>query len=122
MKTFSNPIKCLALTLLILLTALVIGTGCNSLRTASDPLTGWHAASKNPDQSIVDDYQNYIHTLSPEEQKFVAYIICFEDGSGQYAVKITIGLNHTNWEHVLIYDKNNKRIKVVRYVSGHSMS
>jgi hypothetical protein len=32
------------------------------------------------------------------------------------------GLNHTHWEHVLVYNKDNKRIKTIKYVSGHSMS
>jgi uncharacterized protein YfbU (UPF0304 family) len=90
-----------------------------------DPLAGFHRSSLgnlDSNKAISEDYQAYIHTLSPDEQKYVAYIEFFEDGTGQHAVKVTIGLNHTNWRHVLIYDKSNKRIRTVRYVSGNSMS
>ena len=31
---------------------------------------------------------------------------------------IMIGVNNKVWRHVLIYDKNNMRIKTVKYVSG----
>jgi hypothetical protein len=98
------------------------GCSCSAPKPTPDPLAGFHAASKNPNQTIENDYQNYIHTLSPDEQKYLAYVECFEDGTGQYAVKITIGLNGTNWRHVLIYDKDNKRIKTIKYISGHSAS
>jgi hypothetical protein len=110
-----------AFPLFLMAVAWALGFGCASKPTP-DPLAGWHSASQNPNQTITDDYQNYIHTLSPDEQKFVAYVECFEDETGQYAVRITIGLNHTDWEHVLIYDKDNKRIKTVKYISGGSMS
>ena len=117
-----NLVKKFALPFLILVATLAFEFGCGTTKPAPDPLAGWQMALKNPNQVITSDYQNYIRTLSPDEQKFVAYVECFEDGTGQYAVKITIGLNHTNWEHVLVYDKDNKRIKVIKYVSGHSAS
>ena len=113
----------LGLTVLAMLSVLVLSVGCVGWYVHHpDPLAGWHTASKNPDQSIVNDYQNYIHTLSPEEQKFATVDYYFEDGAGQHAVEITIGLNHTNWRHILIYDKDNKRIKIIKYASGNSAS
>jgi hypothetical protein len=42
-----------------------------------------------------------------------------EDGSGQHAITIQVAWYGTDWAHVLVYDKDNKRVKVVRYVSGH---
>ena len=98
------------------------GVGCSSSKPIPEPLAGWHTASKNPDQLIVNDYQNYIHTLSTEEQKFAGTILVFEDGTGQYAVRIEIGLSGTWWQHVLIYDKDDKRIKVIKYADGHYAS
>ncbi len=91
----------------------------------SDPLAGWHFAGLtklDSNKAVTDNYKDYIQTLPPEERKFVAYIEYFEDGTGQHAVKITIGLNGTNWRHVLIYNKDNERIKTIKYVSGHSRS
>jgi len=43
----------------------------------------------------------------------------FEDGEGQQAVNITIGLKGRYWRHILIYDKNNKRIKRIKYPTGY---
>jgi hypothetical protein len=98
------------------------GCSCSAPKPTPDPLAGFHAASKNPDQSIVDDYQNYIQTLSPEERKYARVSGYNEDGTGQHAAIIEIDLNGTAWNHVLIYDKDNKRIKVVKYVAFHYRS
>jgi hypothetical protein len=48
--------------------------------------------------------------------------VLFEDGTGQHAVEIRIGLDATNWRHILIYDKNDNRIKTIKYADGHYAS
>jgi hypothetical protein len=105
-------------TFCILLAALICGTGC----ATPDPLKGWHLCfSQDPKylgEAIVADYQDYIQKLPPKEKNFAYYEHDFEDGAGQHAVRIEIPLNGTWWEHVLIYDKNNKRIKTIKYSSG----
>ena len=103
-----------------LLAMFLCGFGCSSSKLTPDPLAGFHAASKNPDQIIEKDYQDYIQTLSTEEKKYLgpSPASFFEDGTGQHAIRITIGLNGTVWRHVLIYDKNDKRIKTIKYASG----
>jgi hypothetical protein len=94
----------------------------------TNPLEGgnWHFCfDQDPKllgQAIVADYQDYIQKLPPEERRHATYDNDFEDGSGQHAILITVGLNGTNWRHVLIYDKAGKRIKAVKYISGHSQS
>jgi hypothetical protein len=90
-----------------------------------DPLAGFHVVSLvylDNNKKITDDYKTYIQTLSPEEQKFATVDYYYEDGQGQHAVLITVGINHTNWRHVLIYDKDNKRVKTIKYADGNSMS
>jgi uncharacterized protein YceK len=98
-----------------------------------DPLTGWKCdfdvRPVQPDKVIADDLQDYIQTLPPEQKQ--AFIECggvknhylvkqFEDGSGQHAIRFEILLNsRTIWKHVLIYDKSNKRIKVLKYENDH---
>ena len=77
-----------------------------------------------PDQIIVDDYQDYIQTLPPEQKKTLIinhYMVqLFEDGSGQHAMQIKIALNRNSlWKHVLIYNNSNKRIKVLKYENDH---
>jgi len=103
------------------------GFGCSSPKPIPDPLAGFHVSSLgnlDKNKAITDDCNDYIQTLSPEEKKYLgpSPIGFFEDGTGQHAVEIKLGLNGANWHHVLIYDKNNKRIKTIKYVSGNSMS
>jgi hypothetical protein len=103
--------------------------------THPDPLAGWQEnfdPSGPSDKIIEKDYQDYIKGLglkpikmgalvtyaSENGNEFVASTDFFKDGTGQHAVKITISLNHAVWEHVLIYDKDNKRIRTIKYRSG----
>jgi len=110
---------------IILLAAFILVAGCANTKPTPDPLAGWQKAYKeDPSQAIEKDCQDYIYSLSlsPTEGRYVAYIEFFKDGKGQHAEKITISLNHADWEHILIYDKSDKRIKTIKYLAGHSMS
>lgn len=120
MKTaIKNPIKHFWLILPAILAMLVWTAGCAALVHHPDPLAGWQIAFKEePDQAIVKDNQDYLQKLSPDERKFAHFGQYFQDGTGQHAVEIIIGLNGTWWRHVLIYDKNGKRIKVIKYSTG----
>ena len=102
--------------------ALII-SGCSCSTSRPDPLAGFHwssLANLDNNQTITDDYKSYIQKLSPvEKQNLGPYPDSFfEDATGQHAVLITIGINNQVWRHILFYDKNNKRIKVIKYVSG----
>src|SRR5580698_11606395 len=102
-----------------LLTAIVLVAGCATQKPTPDPLTGWKILGGNHydkiDKSIVDDYQDYIRKLPAEESYYAkgSAVWFFEDGTGQHAVKIEIPLNGAYSEHVLFYDKNNIRTKVI---------
>ena len=113
-------------TFCILLAAVIWGTGCATPKHNFDPLNGWSFCfSQDPnklDKAITDDYEGYIQKLPAEERNYVGTIHFFEDRTGEHAVNIEIGLNGTWWEHVLIYDKENKRIKVIKYANGHYRS
>ena len=67
------------------------------------------------DKAIADDYQNFIveEHLSPKG----AITGFFEDGTGQHAVGFEANGNKENssWHYVLIYDRENKRVKVIKY-------
>jgi hypothetical protein len=122
-----NSINRLGLTVLVALTALVLATGCIGWYVHHpDPLAGWKFCySDNPvrsNKTISDDYQKYISTLSQREQKSIGSIDFYEDTTGQHAVRITILLDGTYWNHILVYDKDNNRIRVIKYVGGHYMS
>ncbi|WP_237712383.1 hypothetical protein [Pedosphaera parvula] len=104
----------------------MIISGCAASRPDPNPLQGWnYCFSRNPfrsNKTVLDDYHDYIQKLPPEERKFVGIINFFEDGTGQHAVQIEIPLNGTWWEHDLIYDKENKRVKVIKHRNGRYQS
>jgi hypothetical protein len=120
-KNSKNPKRrCFAFAsmLTLFLAALVLGSGCAT--RIPDPLLGWKRADylAEPNETIVKDYQDYIQKLPPEEKKFAYVNHFFEDGTGQHAVQIKIPLHGTWWEHVLIYDKDNKRVKTIKFSRG----
>jgi hypothetical protein len=119
---FKNPINNFAPVFLMLMAMFLFGFGCNSSNPAPDALAGWHKDYGKIDQSIVNDYQNYIQHLSPEERRSVGLIHSYEDGTGQHAVEIIIGINGRYWRHILIYDKDDKRIKTIKYATGYYAS
>jgi hypothetical protein len=106
----------------------ICGAGCVSSKPPPDPLTGWvYCYSNDPvhsNKGILDDYNTYIKQLRSREKKFsaVALVNMFKDATGEHAVKIEIPVDGVWREHVLIYDKDNKRIKVIKYYNGRYQS
>jgi len=103
----------------------VSGCSCFSTKPAHDPLKTFYVArlnELNSNKAISADYKVYIQTLSPEERARSGEVVYFADGKGQHAVKIMIGLNGIEWIHILIYDKDNIRLKTIKYSAGHYTS
>src|SRR5579863_362496 len=97
--------------------------GCARFAQHPDPLAGWHVSlDEEPDKVIMEDSHKYLTSLSPGEMAHARLSQYFKDGTGQHALEIIIGVNGTNWRHVLFYDRDDKRIKTVKYVTGHSRS
>jgi hypothetical protein len=69
------------------------------------------------DKAIRDDYQAYIQALPLTQRGCIGNISLFEDGTGQHAVSIEIFENNRNaeWQQTLFYDKDNKRVNVVKH-------
>jgi hypothetical protein len=125
---FKNPLKSFAPVFLMLMAMFLFGFGCNTSKPARDPLVawtfrpfpGWEAPpyghnTNRLDKAISDDYQDFIkkNELNP----FGAITGFYEDGTGQHAVEFAafpLDQNAT-WNYVLIYDKENKRIKLIKY-------
>jgi hypothetical protein len=108
----------------ILSTALVVGMGC-ARKPAPDPLAGWQldfSPSRPSDKIIEKDYENYIQELPSGEKNSAVVSGYFEDARGQHAIKLQTSVNGTVWLHVLIYDKDNKRIKTIKYAIGQYAS
>ena len=98
------------------------------------PLEGWRRCRDQGlslsrlDKAITDDYWSYIERLPREEREYVieSNIWLLEDGTGRLAIQISIPLRgfwtDIWWNHILIYDTNNKRIKTMKHKGGRSLS
>jgi hypothetical protein len=108
--------------------ALVSGCSCSAPKPTPDPLAGWtfkpFPGSELPpfanntnhlDKAIIDDYQDFI--TNNKLILFGAMGGYFEDGNGQHAVEFTAFPPDSNstWNYVIIYNKENKRIKLIKY-------
>jgi hypothetical protein len=108
----------------VLLAAVVLVAGCaspNDTRPIPSPLEGWHSLSLddfNSNKAIADDYQVYLQELRGKKRQFIFSVDYAQDGTGQRAVHIKQGVSGTYWEHFLFYDRDNKRIKVIKYRNG----
>ena len=109
---------------LVLCMMVVSGCSCSAPKPKPDPLAGFHVAvffTPDSNKAITDDYKNYIQTLPPNERQSPS-VHFYEDGTGQHAVEIIIGVNGRWWRHILIYDKDAKRIKTIKYATGYYAS
>ena len=113
----------------VIATALLafFAVGCDTPKPGPNPLVGWKLLSegaKKPDKSILDDYQDYIQKLPIDERQAAKEFNpqFLEDGTGRHAVRVSFPLSGTWWEHVLIYDQNNRRMQALKRVVGHYQS
>ena len=88
--------------------------GC-ATRT-SNPLAGWKIDSDyQPSQAVVSDYRDYVKKLPEKERSCLSALEYFEDGQGQHAIRREQRVGDTSCYLVLIYNRENKRIKVMKY-------
>jgi hypothetical protein len=123
-----------------LLAIFLCGFGCSTSKPTPDPLAGWTLRQFDDfappserhhyqlDKMITDDYQDFLKKNSLDTTAITGF---YEDGTGQRAVEFEafeIGPNvktseiNTSWHYVLIYDKENKRIKTIKYGCLHYQS
>jgi len=119
MKTqFKNPINDFAPIFLMLMAMFVLGFGCNAPKPTPDPLAGWKVdLDHSPDPAIEKDYHDFIQKLPPEGKRIAGVNGFLKDGTGQHAIGMEIFEYNQNasWQYALIYDKDDKRIKVIKY-------
>lgn len=112
-----------------LLAALSLLAGCVP-RLGHNPLEGWKALGSAyvvgcPFGRVIhDDYQNYIRNLTDVEKSSADdfNVHFYEEGARYRAVEITVNLDGTKWKHVLFYDRQDKRINVIKYAGGRYRS
>ena len=132
-------------TLCVLLTLSALLSGCTFLlhpinstfARHSNPIAGWTFRPFDEyappfdrhhyqlDKAIIDDYQQFIADKNfryPSmylPRPLTGYYD--DERTGQRAVTFSVDRKGTGWTYVLIYDRQNKRIKAIRYVSGYYM-
>lgn len=121
----------------ILAMAALLSVGCSTTRAPGfierHPSEGWRVAlppqefsSVHVNADIVADYESYLASLSPEERReaFETRMRLLEDGTGRHAIEISIPVSGLWggfwWDHVLVYDVNNKRIETLKYERGRA--
>lgn len=126
----SLPMKIVKPLFWLLLLIVVSVSGCATGRTA---LEGWKVTPKSRegcpfDKAICDDYKGYLERLSSKQKALLSDwdLEFYEDGNGRHAVMIR-NVRKVGWvfnysyNHILIYNKRNKRTKVIRYRTGTYM-
>ena len=118
--------RLLAPIFLLLIAAAFSMVGCAVPKPAPDPLAGWRPLFSNEEQIVGDaiksDYGNYIQKLSQSEKNGLGPIFLFADETGQHAIKFQVAVNGVDWAHVIIYDRDNKRVKVIKYLYAYYQS
>jgi hypothetical protein len=107
---------------IFLLAAFALFAGCAH---SPDPMTGWQRDFLHePDAAIEKDYQDFIKTFKPEGQRPDQAIGYFKDGTGQHAIETEIFKYHQNasCHYLIIYDKDDKRIKIIKFDCGSYQS
>ncbi|MBW8864770.1 MAG: hypothetical protein JF609_07580 [Verrucomicrobia bacterium] len=116
------------LSLALALSAVVLfGCRCSTSKPTPDPLAGWTFRTFDQfeppsgqhhyhlDKTISDDYQDFI---AKNKLSLVGAITGFyEDMTGQHAVRFEAipPDAYSSWTYVLIYDKQNHRVKIIKY-------
>jgi len=89
------------------------GVGATAVPEA---LKGWKATNDLPADTVVTDYNDYIEKLPGVERFGVADVKYHVDDMGRNAVTVLVNVGDTQWTHLLIYDKGNKRASVNKFV------
>ena len=110
---------------LLVVDSLVIG-GCTP---RTNPLKGWHGITAFVDAPVPDairhDAQDWFDSMSsiPKPGHGVDGLITYwEDGTGQHAVVVEAYREGICWRYALIYDRDNRRIRVLKYSTGFHQS
>jgi hypothetical protein len=97
----------------------------------TNPIEAWKGVPEEKmSEAIKTDYQdwkrNHLKGFGLGTDNYINGFVMetgfFEDQTGQHAITIQTGQDGTYWTYVLIYDKNDKRIKTRKWISGHYMS
>lgn len=119
----------------VLAIAALLSVGCSTAQAPGfierHPSEGWRVAlhpqefsSVHVNADIVADYKSYIASLPPPRSQAESRMRLLEDGTGRLAIEFSIPVagfwSAIWWDHVLVYDTNNKRIETLKYRRGRA--
>jgi hypothetical protein len=118
-----NSIKfCLYVSYSLAAISLICFSGCrcspsNTSKPTPDPLAGWTMVFGYVDTAAeVSDYENYIENLPPKGKKTTSMGYAYKNDGGQHALVIEVFVGGTeSWSYIFIFDKDDKRINVIKY-------
>jgi len=90
------------------------GVGATAVPEA---MKGWKATNGLPADTVVTDYNDYIEKLPKAERPGVANVKYYVDDTGRNAVAVLVVVGDTQWTHLLVYDKQDKRTNVTKFVA-----
>ena len=78
----------------------------------------WYVCEFKLDKAIRDDSRNFIQGLPSEQRSSAHCTYSLGDETGEHAVEIVTFLDGVRWKYILIYDRENKRRKEIKFTSG----
>jgi hypothetical protein len=81
-------------------------------------LKGWKETQDLPADAVVADYNEYIEKLPKAERPGVSNVKYYVDDMERNAVAVLVYVGNTQWTHLVVYDKQNKRAGVTKFVAG----
>jgi hypothetical protein len=103
----------------LLVTVFTIGltVGCpNGSNSEKNPLAGFRGyRGDNFNQAITKDYKDFIQQLNANG--LVGPVMLYENGEGLHVVNFEVFEHNINasWHYAIIYGKDDKRLKVIKY-------
>ena len=91
------------------------GAGATAVPEA---LKGWKATNDLPADTVVTDYNDYIEKFPKAERPGVSDVKYYVDDTGRNAVAVLVVAEGTQWTHLLVYDRTNRRTSMTKFVSG----
>jgi hypothetical protein len=83
-----------------------------------EALKGWKATKDLPAAAVITDYNAYIEKLPKAERPGVSDVKYYVDDTGRNAVAVLVKEGDKQWTHLLVYDKQNKRTGVTKFVAN----
>jgi len=96
----------------------VLTGGCIGLGSYANPLAGWQFLSMSQVPKVLtDDVGDFLRSLPDQKGHDSGATIFFQDGTGQIGVSIGMYLTRktVRWYYAIIYSKDYKRLKVIKY-------